>query len=125
VIITAAKAVWLSLAFIKNQKFGVLASILASLTIWLLTAQVVHCFTDNSGFLCKQDSLGSYLVAHKSWPYQHAPVFGYWDSYDNKLAVFIEEPYYLLFITTALAYLVWFRIVVYAYRHQREKKAVC
>jgi hypothetical protein len=99
-----------------------------SISVWLLTAAVVHCSTVSddtlgSKFQCKQDSLASYLIEYKRWPYQHTPVLGYWDSYDNKLAMLVEEPYSRLFLTMAIAYLVWFRVVIYATnRHERKKK---
>jgi hypothetical protein len=115
-------------SFVKTQWFGVSASVTISVSIWLLTAAVVHCSTVpddalGSRFQCRQDSLASYLIAYERWPYQHAPLFGYWDSYDDKLAMLIDEPYSQLFLTVSMAYLIWFRIVVYARnRHAREKK---
>ena len=97
-----------------------------SISIWLFTATVVHCSTaydiGGSRFQCKEDSLASYLIAYERWPYQHAPFFGYWDSYDNKLAVLIEEPYSRLLLTMAMAYLIWFRTVVYARNRRAHKK---
>jgi hypothetical protein len=115
-------------SFVKTQWFGVSASTTVSVSIWLLTATVVHCYTVpddalGSRFQCRQDSLASYLIVYERWPYQHAPLFGYWDSYDDKLAMLIEEPYSQLFLTVSMAYLIWFRIVVYAKnRLAREKK---
>lgn len=117
------------LPFVKTQWFGVSASTAVSISIWLLTATVVHCSTVSddilgSKFRCKQDSLASYLVVYKMWPYDHAPFFGYWSFYDNKLVMLIEEPYSQLFLTLGIAYLIWFRIVIYARnRHAHEKKA--
>jgi len=122
-------ASWLGLAsFVKTQRFGVPASMAVSLSIWFLTAAVAYCSTVpddilGSKFQCKQDSLAGYLIAYKRWPYQHTPVLGYWDSYDDKLAMIIEEPYSQLFLTMTMAYLVWFRTVIYARnRHDRKKK---
>jgi hypothetical protein len=115
-------------AYFKSQWFGISASVIVSLSIWLLSATVVHCSTvpdDILGtkFQCKQDSLGAYLIAFQKWPYDHAPFSGYWDSYDNKLAMIIEEPYSRLSLTVAMAYLIWFRVAVYARgRHTRQKK---
>ena len=97
-----------------------------SISVWLLTAAVVHCSTvsndTGSKFQCRQDSLASYLIEYKRWPYQHTPIFGYWDSYDNKLATLIEEPYSQLFLMTSIAYLVWFRIVIYVRNKERKKR---
>jgi hypothetical protein len=117
---------WLS--FVSAQWFGVSVSITISILIWLLTATVVYCSTvydDILGpkFRCTQDNLASYLIVYNRWPYQHTPLFGYWDSYDNKLAVFIEEPYSQLFLTMAIAYLIWFRVVIYTRNHAHERKA--
>ena len=115
-------------SFVKTQWFGVSASVAVCVSIWLLTAAVVHCSTVpdeafGSRFQCRQDNLAGYLVEYGRWPYQHAPFFGYWDSYDDKLAMLIEEPYSQLFLTVSMAYLIWFRIVVYAKnRLAREKK---
>jgi hypothetical protein len=64
------------------------------------------------------------LISYWRWPYQHIPLLGYWDSFDNKLAVFVEEPYSRLSLTMAMTYLVWFRIAIFARNwHAREKKA--
>jgi hypothetical protein len=39
---------------------------------------------------------------------------GYWDNYDNKLAlIIVAEAYSPLTLTMAMTYLVWFRVVIY------------
>lgn len=99
------------------------------MSIWLLTATVAHCSTVNddtagSRFQCERDSLAGYLVEFKAWPYQHAPFVGYWDYYDNKLAMLVSEPYSRLLLTASMAYLIWFRIVIYAgSRRKRQERA--
>lgn len=108
------------------QRFGILASITVAGLAWLSTATVVHCSTINAEaagptFLCKTDVLIVFLLEHKTWPYSHTPFTGYWESYDNKLASIIEEPYSRLFLATAMAYLIWFRIVIYAKKRQEHK----
>jgi hypothetical protein len=71
---------------------------------------------------CERDSLGTYLIAFQKWPYDHMPFSGYWDAYDNKLAMIIEEPYSRLSLTMAMTYLIWFRIVIYAKNRQSRQK---
>jgi hypothetical protein len=93
-----------------------------------LTAAVAHCSTvyDDAGskFQCRQDSLGSYLISYGRWPYYHTPLFGYWDSYEDRLAMLVEEPYSQLSLTTSMTYLVWLRVVIFAKNRQaHEKKA--
>jgi hypothetical protein len=110
------------------QRFGILASIAVAGLVWLLTSTVVHCSTINEAagpaFRCNTDALIVFLLEHRTWPYSHAPFTGYWDSYDNKLASIIEEPYSRLFLAMAMAYLIWFRAIIYARnRHAHEKKA--
>lgn len=110
------------------QRFGILASIAVAGLVWLSTAAVVHCSTINEAtgpvFRCKTDVLIVFLLEHRTWPYSHAPFTGYWDSYDNKLASIIEEPYSRLFLAMVMAYLIWFRAIIYARnRHAHEKKA--
>jgi hypothetical protein len=108
------------------QLFGISVSITVPVVIWFLSATIVHCshVSDDSlgsKLVCKQDSLANYLIVTKKWPYQHIPFLGYWDSYGNKLAIIIEEPYSRLFVTLAMVYLIWLRIVIYARgrRHTR------
>lgn len=113
--------------FVGAQWFGASISLATSISLWLIIAAVAHCSTVSDDvlgprFQCKQDSLGAYLIAYQRWPYDHAPFIGYWDSYDNKLAALVEEPYSKLFLMTAMAYLAWFRIVIFARnRHARKK----
>jgi hypothetical protein len=111
---------------VRTQWFGVLASMSLSISVWLLTTSIVHCSTvsDDTGskVQCKRDTLGGYLIEYKMWPYQHTPFFGYWDSYDNKLAMLLEEPYSQLFLMTAMTYLVWLRIVIYVRSKNRKKR---
>lgn len=115
-------------SFLATQRFGISASVAVAGLIWLITAAVVHCYTANAeatgpAFRCKTDALIVFLLEHRTWPYSHAPFTSYLDSYDNKLASIIEEPYSQLFLTMAMAYLIWFRIVVYARnRRARESK---
>lgn len=104
----------------KSQFFGVSASIVVSISIWLLTATVAHCSTVGSVFQCERDSLAGYLIEFKAWPYQHVPFAGYWDYYDNKLAMLVSEPYSRLLLTVSMAYLIWFRIVIYAKNRQKR-----
>ncbi len=47
---------------------------------------------------------------------------GYWDSYDDKLAMIIEEPYSQLFLTIVVVYLIWLRTIIYARNHHGHKK---
>lgn len=115
-------------SFVKTQLFGISASVTVSMSIWVLSASVVHCFPVSEDIIgsklrCKEDSIASYLIVYKRWPYQHTPFLGYWDSYDDKLTMIIEEPYSRLTLTVAMTYLIWFRIVIYA-RNQpaRQKK---
>jgi len=115
------------LTHLQSQRFGFPASLIISISIWLCTATVAHCFTVNNdalGFrlLCKQDSLGNYLIVYHRWPYEHTPFLGYWDSYDNKLASLIQEPYSMLVITLAIAYLIWFRIALFSRKRYRAEK---
>lgn len=116
------------LTHLQSQRFGVSASLIISFSMWLCTATVAHCFTVNddtlgSRLLCKQDSLGNYLIVYNRWPYEHTPFLGYWDSYDTKLATLIQEPYSQLVLTLSIAYLIWFRIVIFSRkRHRTEKK---
>jgi len=45
------------------------------------------------------------------------PYFGYWDSYDNKFAPIIQEPYARLLVITAITYLVWYRTAIFLRSH--------
>lgn len=115
------------LTYLQSQRFGFSASLIISILIWLCTATVAHCFTvsdDTLGFrlLCKQNSLANYLIIYNRWPYEHTPFLGYWDSYDNKLASIIQEPYSQLVLTLAIAYLIWFRIVLSSRKRYRAEK---
>jgi hypothetical protein len=95
-------------------------------SVWLLTATVVHCSTVydialGSKFICKQDALGAYLIVYRKWPYDHTPFLGYWNFYDNKFAMLLDEPYSYLSLMLAMSYLVWFRIVILR-NHNAGKK---
>lgn len=114
------------MSFIYSQRFGIPTSAGISILIWLIMATVVHCATVSDHvtgpkFQCRQDNLGTYLIFYQRWPYDHTPLFGYWDSYDNKLSLLVEEPYSKLFVTTVIAYLVWFRIVIFARNRYKGK----
>ena len=84
------------LAIILGHRFGICASISIAAIFWLLTGTVAHCWSvgDGIGSLrCKSDILITFLIEQQRWPYMHTPFLGYWESYDNKLAAVIFEPY--------------------------------
>jgi len=99
-----------------SRKFGICSSLAFAAIFWLTTANVAHCSHtgDEIGPLgCRSDALITFIVQQQRWPYQHAPFVGYWESFDNKLASIVYEPYSQFTLTASLALLIWFRIVIY------------
>lgn len=98
------------------HRFGICVSITIAAIFWLLAGTVAHCWSIGEGIgslRCKSDILLTFLIEHQRWPYLHTPFVGYWDSYDNKLASVIYEPYSQFALTAAISYLAWFRVVLF------------
>jgi len=107
-----------------KQSFGVCSSVAVAAAFWLSATTVYYCYnsqevTGPNG--CKSDFLITFLLERQAWPFQHLPFVGYWDSYDNKLASIVYEPYSQLALAAAITYLCWFAFVTYARsRHDRR-----
>ena len=109
-------------AIILGHRFGICASISIAAIFWLLTGTVAHCWSvgDGIGSLrCKSDILITFLIEQQRWPYMHTPFLGYWESYDNKLAAVIFEPYSQFAIAAIISYLVWLRAVLFITRRYK------
>ncbi|MCI0563558.1 MAG: hypothetical protein MN733_34215 [Nitrososphaera sp.] len=106
-----------------RQRFGVGASLTIAAIFWLSTTTVSYCLNAGEGIeslRCKSDSIVTFIIDRQNWPYQHLPFFGYWDSYDNKLAAIVYEPYSQLATGAAIAYLLWLWIAMYIKKRDEQ-----
>ncbi|MGI0029881.1 MAG: hypothetical protein ACREAQ_09260 [Nitrososphaera sp.] len=99
-----------------KHSFGACASIAIAAAFWLSTTTVYYCHNVNEGIdshSCKSDVLITFLIERQAWPYHHTPFVGYWDSYDNKLASIVYEPYSQLTLAAGITFLAWLAFVTY------------
>jgi len=114
------------LPILLRHRFGICASITTAAIFWLLTGTVAHCWSVGEGIgslRCKSDILITFLIENQRWPYLHTPFFEYWESYDNKLASVIYEPYSQFAVAASISYLTWLRVVLFVRKRYKTHES--